>query len=412
MVAVELAEDRPFFSQWPGAGRQRSLGRARSLATALGVTWPLPVPVLTVVGSKGKGTAVAHASSVLAAAGLRVGTVTSPPFRRNTERIRVDGKALSLADFCALSDRVAHALKSLPPSVDEYLAPTGVFTVAGVSELLARGVEVLVLEEGLGGRSDEVSLFPADVVVVTPIFEEHLGVIGDSLAEIAADLLGVCCAQTTLVVTTSQGREVTAQFPDARTTPRRVISRAPDVYRKCAPGLSALNAATGAAAAEYLAAQLSRGISPANLSQANFPSWLSAAGERVTLPGRLSVHPPGRGRAGPWILDAAISPPGIRAAAEYLSAEDLAPDVVLACFPDSKDARACFSAARRLFGDITPVTCGQHLSFRQSGGNPLPAARAVADALRHPGPVLALGTMSFIAEVTELLDIPTDSWWH
>ncbi len=403
MVAVALAADQPFFAEWPGDGRRRSLHRARALGELLGISWPLPVPVITVVGSKGKGTAVAHASSVLAAAGLRVGTITSPPFRRNTERIRINGTALELADFENLSARVSRALKLLPPSTTEYLAPTGIFTVAGVSELLRRGVSALVLEEGLGGCSDEVSLFPSKIVVLTPVFEEHLGIIGNSLPEIAADLLGVCGEKTELLVTTPQVPEVRALFPGSLRNIEIFPASLPEGYRRCAPGPSAVNAAAGATAGNYLAKQLTAGLSI---------SELAAAAYRVILPGRLSSHPPNSVRAGTWILDAAINPAGISAVAQVLTEENMPPKLVLACFPDAKDAAACFARAQREFGDIIPVTSGAHLRFEHSGQSARPAIEAIRSALPQPGPVLALGTMSFIADATELLDIATDSWWQ
>jgi folylpolyglutamate synthase/dihydropteroate synthase len=79
-----------FYEEWRGRrpGERRSLRRAGRLAAALGVSDP-GVPVLTVVGSKGKGTAATYASAWIAAAGCRVVTVTSPGLRSDRERVRV-----------------------------------------------------------------------------------------------------------------------------------------------------------------------------------------------------------------------------------------------------------------------------------------------------------------------------------
>jgi folylpolyglutamate synthase/dihydropteroate synthase len=404
MVAVELAADEPFFAEWAARAPQqrRSVARARLLGQELGLSWPLPVPVLSVVGSKGKGTAVAHAASALAAAGLQVGAVTSPPFRANTERIRVAGRALEAAEYHQLSQWVAGALARLAPSASEYLAPTGVFTVAGVAHLLSLGVQALVLEEGLGGRSDEISLFPAEVVVATPIFAEHLGIIGDSVAEVAADLLGVCGPTTRLLVSTAQSQQVRELLP---TGPQlRYLPEIEPLFAERVPGLAAANAQAGSVAAQAIAAQCDRLLPSAALA--------FAAG-RVQLPGRLSAHPGTAARPGLWVLDAAIDPVGVRAAVRHSSAALGPPQLVLACFPDSKDSAACFTTLSAESPGVTvlPVATGSHLQFTRSGQNVQAAEVALAAAQGHPGPVLCLGTMSFIGQATEFLDVQTTRWW-
>jgi dihydrofolate synthase/folylpolyglutamate synthase len=161
--------------------------------------------VLTVVGSKGKGTAATYAAATLSASGLRTGLVTSPPFRTNRERIRIDGRAIDADVYDRLAGELAVVLDVLGPGDDSgYLSPTGSFTLSGVRHFTTAGVDVIVLEEGLGGSSDEVSLFTPLVVAVTPIFEEHVGIIGDTAAEIAADLIGVVRTGTRRVLSLHQ----------------------------------------------------------------------------------------------------------------------------------------------------------------------------------------------------------------
>ncbi len=404
MVAVELAADEPFFVEWAARTPQqrRSVARARLLGQELGLPWPLPVPVLSVVGSKGKGTAVAHAVSALAAAGLRVGSVTSPPFRANTERIRVAGGALEAPEYLQLSQRVAGALARLVPSASEYLAPTGVFTVAGVQHLLSLGVQALVLEEGLGGRSDEISLFPPDVVVATPIFAEHLGIIGNTVAEVASDLLGICGPSTRVLVSTAQSAQIRALLPTAPQL--HYLSEVEPPFVERVPGLAAANAQAGSVAAQAIASQCGRLLTPAAVE---------FAADRVQLPGRLSAHPGTTARPGLWILDAAIDPVGVRAAVRHSRAAVGQPRLVLACFPDSKDSAACFTTLSTELPGVTvlPVAAGSHLQFTRSGQNVQAADVALAAAQGHPGPVLCLGTMSFIGQATEFLDVQTTQWW-
>src|SRR5690606_14579410 len=84
--------DQAYFREWDARapGERRCLARARALLHAAGLDAPGP-PVLTVVGSKGKGTAAVYASAYLCAAGQRVVTLTSPSLGPTTARIRVGG---------------------------------------------------------------------------------------------------------------------------------------------------------------------------------------------------------------------------------------------------------------------------------------------------------------------------------
>ena len=105
-------DDEPFFREWRvrRPDERRSLARARLFGDALGLHWAGLPSTLTVVGSKGKGTAAAHATAVLHAAGRRVGTIVSPAFRRNSERIRVAGQALGPNEYTEVSTLAKAAL--------------------------------------------------------------------------------------------------------------------------------------------------------------------------------------------------------------------------------------------------------------------------------------------------------------
>lgn len=407
MTAEWLDSDEPFFREWQARrlGQKRSMRRARDFYTAIGLSEVQMPPILTVVGSKGKGTAVAHATSVLAASGLRVGTVTSPPFRTNRERVRLDGVALPEVQYDDLADLTRKGLGHLTRDDGGYLSPTGAFTLAGASFLIAKGVDVLVLEEGLGGLSDEVSLFDPKVVAVTPIFAEHLGVLGEGVPEIAADLIGVINSTTEMVVTTQQlpcvERELQSHLG---TSMFREISSVPEIFQRTVPALGAANAAVGSAAGEWLAN---------SLGMSSDSSLVAEAAARVTLPGRLSVHPPALGtRHGPWVVDAAINSDGVEAALAWCAEHVARPVLVLASFPDVKDARACFLALGNL--PVQAVTAGEsYLRFDAAStpGTLVTARQAFEHADREEGVILCLGTISFVAEVLDHVDAATEEWW-
>jgi folylpolyglutamate synthase/dihydropteroate synthase len=100
-----------FYDEWRrrGPGDRRDLRRAARL---LGVLAVPALPTLTVVGSKGKGTTATYASAWSVAAGRRVVTVTSPGLRGDTDRIRLDGVAISEEDLAALARRLREAAAS------------------------------------------------------------------------------------------------------------------------------------------------------------------------------------------------------------------------------------------------------------------------------------------------------------
>lgn len=409
MTARNLPDDAPFFGEWSmrRTGERRSLRRAEALARAMGVAIDDLPPVLTVVGSKGKGTAVATATVTLRALGLRVGTVTSPAFRTNRERVRLDGRAMSAREYREMSERVASATRSIGPADDGYLSPSGAFLIGGVAHLLRADAEVLVLEEGLGGASDEVSLLPPDIVALTPVFLEHQQELGDSIEAIVADLLGVVGPSTRRMWTT-RTQDVAVPY-DVRISPaghavpvQRVHpSTALEAAASRIPGLGAENALVGSVAALDLVGAIDR---------VSERSILEAVGA-LSLPGRLSVHPPGRDRRGTWVIDAAVSPDAVSVASRWASEEVGDPALVIASWPTGKDRDACRA---RLDGmEVLEVCSGAgHLAFAPGpDGRPLPALGDILGrVLASDGPVLLLGTISFVAEALDLVDADTGLW--
>ncbi|HEV7722576.1 MAG TPA: hypothetical protein VGO60_14890, partial [Iamia sp.] len=165
LTATHLPGDEAFFGEWLAHGSTggRDLERSRHLAASLGHdTTAGARRRAIVVGSKGKGTAVAALARALDAAGLVVGTVTSPPFRSNRERLRLGGTSMPPPAYAALAAEVAAGVDRLPAPTAGYLSPSGAYLVAG-DHTLGRTADVVALEEGLGGRSDEISLFSAEV---------------------------------------------------------------------------------------------------------------------------------------------------------------------------------------------------------------------------------------------------------
>ena len=397
-VSSFVPADEPFFREWGArrAGARRSLARAGEFAARLGLDVDgVPAP-LTVVGSKGKGTAATYASAVLAAKGLRVGTITSPGYRTNRERIRVNGQAIGVADYGALSAAVAAALPETDAAADGgYLSPTGLFTLAGVWWLVtAAGCDALVLEAGIGGGSDEVSLFTPRTVAITRIFDEHLGILGDTVYEIAEEKAAVVTPGTRLVWTIPQDDQVAAHLRRAMPRSARFQTCASYPGFVAPPGLSGMNAVLGINAAA--------GHAPGAPGARRLDSVL----DTIRLPGRLSTHRRGDQT---WVVDSAIDPVAVRAARDWSGG----PSSVVVAFPDGKRPAPCLAELAGCL--VRPVaTENPRLAFTDPAWDrwrPLPVfADLDLDAL---GPrVLALGTISFVGEVLDRLDVPTEQTFH
>jgi dihydrofolate synthase/folylpolyglutamate synthase len=397
--------DEPFFREWKNrrVGEVRSLNRARQLARILELD-QAPLPILTVVGSKGKATTALYASAVLNAAGLKVGTVTSPPIISNRERIRISGRALDDCAYRDLSSRVENALNALPSAFTEpgYLSPSGLYTLMGLRHFLDQGCDVAVLEAGMGGSSDEVSLFSPMGVAVTKIFGEHLGVLGSNVVEIARDKAGVIMNSTKSVLSLNQSPEIESVLTtkaEEHGCDLTVVDQSSSTNLELIPtnGLSRANAELGIEAGKRLAVILGSSVPD--------PSRLRGVLSTVNLPGRLSVHTDEFGRR--WIVDAAIDGRGMAAALEYAESEFGVIDTILVSLPEGKN----IAGAREVLGQRTfvPVSVDvEHLSFSEkSWSTPLVPFEEVETQLKGER-ILALGTWSFIGSVLMRLRVDWD----
>ena len=392
MTAVKKDLDRYFFHEWvnraPGA--VRSLSRAFVVAEKLGLTTKVP-QIIEVVGSKGKGTTATYVSAVLSASGLKVVTVTSPAFIQNNERIRLNGTQVSDEVLNSLGEKIREAADAVPREGTGYLSPTGAFTLAGVLFAIEVGADVLVLEEGLGGKSDEISLFEPDFVAVTRIFLEHQGILGNTIDEICEDLLGVVRPRTRCVATIAQSPEVAAII-DETSCEVIVVDSAKFAWLgqvEWPAGLSKANAALGIQTGLELLK--SRGL------VAN-PEKIRRSLNSLILPGRLSFHKTFSGAE--WIVDAAIDADGIKAALEHCGQVNFVPTIVLASFPDDKHVDSCYEALRGL--KILPIAAdSSHLSYKSERHprQPVKLVEALRDYDRQGQKVLAVGTISFVGEV-------------
>ena len=158
-------------------------------------------------GTNGKGSVVAMTRSVLVAAGLRVGTMPKPHLVSYRERIAVDGEPISADDFAAAVARVL-------PAVDRVAADIGpptefeALTAAAIAELARRGVDLAVVEVGLGGRLDATNVLDLGVAAITNVQKDHEAILGSTLHAIGAEKAAIIKAGN-LAVTGATGQGLT-----------------------------------------------------------------------------------------------------------------------------------------------------------------------------------------------------------
>ncbi|TMQ14941.1 MAG: bifunctional folylpolyglutamate synthase/dihydrofolate synthase [Candidatus Rokuibacteriota bacterium] len=162
------------------AGMRPGLERIEALLDALGH----PERVYTIVqigGTNGKGSVASMLAAMLRAAGRRVGLYTSPHLVSFRERIRVDAEPIG-------EDALADGVEALGTLIARLDASVFEATTALALDHFAReGVEVAVLEVGLGGRFDSTTVGAPAVSVLTSIDLDHQEYLGHTLREIATD---------------------------------------------------------------------------------------------------------------------------------------------------------------------------------------------------------------------------------
>ncbi len=146
-----------------------------------------------IAGTNGKGSTAATLAAILQAAGHRTALYTSPHLVRVNERMRVDGENVSDAEFTAVYNRIDEVAQRLvaagelphPPSFFEML------TAMACEYFAMAGVEIAVLEVGMGGRLDATNIVEPCVSVITDIALDHQRFLGDTLEEIAREKAGI-----------------------------------------------------------------------------------------------------------------------------------------------------------------------------------------------------------------------------
>jgi dihydrofolate synthase/folylpolyglutamate synthase len=160
------------------------LDRVREVWSRMGSPRPAPV-VITVGGTNGKGSAIAFLEAMLRADGRRVGAYTSPHLLRYNERVRIDGADADDASLVGAFERIETARGDIALTYFEY------GTLAALLLFADAGIDVALLEVGLGGRLDAVNIIDADAAIVTTVDLDHQDWLGDDRDSIGREKAGI-----------------------------------------------------------------------------------------------------------------------------------------------------------------------------------------------------------------------------
>jgi dihydrofolate synthase/folylpolyglutamate synthase len=159
------------------------LDRVRAVKERMALAFDCPV--IMVAGTNGKGSTCAMLEAVLLQSGYRVGLYIKPHFLDFNERARINGDMASDEALVAAFDVVEQARGEIDLTYFE-------FTTLAIMHLISKaGVDVAILEVGLGGRLDAVNVIDADVAIVTSIDIDHKDYLGDTREAIGFEKAGI-----------------------------------------------------------------------------------------------------------------------------------------------------------------------------------------------------------------------------
>ncbi len=156
-------------------------------------------PTIHITGTNGKGTTTTLTSALLSATGLRVGAFTSPDLHAVNERIAVNAEPIDDEEFIGLFQRLADVESVSGIALTRF----ELLTAAAFLHFSDEGVDVAVIEVGMGGTWDSTNVIDGVVSVLTNVDLDHTAVLGTTIAAIASDKVGIFRADGIAIVATT-----------------------------------------------------------------------------------------------------------------------------------------------------------------------------------------------------------------
>lgn len=363
-------------------GIKPGLGRIKKLLHALGDPQK-EFQSIHVAGTNGKGSTCAFLFSILKEAGLRAGLYTSPHLERFNERIRTSFGLISDRDVVKTALRVREAAQGTGQEVSFFE-----FTTAMAFEhFRTRGVDVAVVETGMGGRWDATNVLSPLVSVITTVGLDHMEYLGHDVASIAHEKAGIIKKGAPLITGVAKGAALKVLMAKAGEKRSRVFLPGRDFTFMRRPGglfdysgaTTALEGLSIGLIGEHQYANASCSLAALEAIEGKgyrIPEPCIRRGlEKAEWPGRVEVV----GRRPLIVLDAAHNPDGARSLAKALKTfgfrrlilvlgimndkdiegilKPLAPlsDVIMAAAPDTHRAARADSLIERLKSHKRPA---------------------------------------------------------
>lgn len=186
LAAVEAELDQ----RWNETQIDPSLERIELLMDLLGNP-ERAFPAIHVAGTNGKTSTVRMIEALMRAFHRRTGRTTSPHLQLVTERIAIDGMPIHPRDYVRTWEEIKPYVEMVDARSSVRMSKFEVLVAMAYAAFADAPVDVAVIEVGLGGRWDATNVINADVNVITPIGLDHTGILGESIAEIAAEKAGI-----------------------------------------------------------------------------------------------------------------------------------------------------------------------------------------------------------------------------
>jgi dihydrofolate synthase/folylpolyglutamate synthase len=263
-----------------------------------------------VVGTNGKTSTTRMAAAILERHGLRTGAYTSPHLTSYTERVQVSEREIETDAFAAAVARAAWAAERVNRTLaeDDHVTQFELLTAAALWAMAERGVEVAVVEAGLGGRYDATNVLASRVSVLTNVGLEHTRWLGPTVRDIAEEKLAVLRPRTTLAL----GAELDAQALAVATRVAR--EREARIVRVAPENDAPLRARGAFQQRNFALARLAAKAYLQSVGDELSEQAVRAAGASVEVPGRLQSL----GEDPLTVLDSAHNPDAVAALVQAL----------------------------------------------------------------------------------------------
>jgi dihydrofolate synthase/folylpolyglutamate synthase len=306
------------------------LSRMQDMLQRLNLGKPAP-QVITVAGTNGKGTTATAMEALLLAHGIKVGTTLSPHINRFNERIRIAGNDATDATICAAFAAVEAARNDLPLTYFEFS------TLAALWCFKDAGVDVAILEIGLGGRLDAINVDDANVAVITSIGLDHQEYLGDTRELIGAEKAGILRAGQQVILGADMPQSVFTACAQLSLQPLQVgvdlqidTNLTQATWQLALPGEEFLALPLGNLSRHNLALAFAAVSSLITVQEDRFRKVI----EQTKMPGRIHIMDI-QGRT--CVHDVGHNAAGINFLWHELQARDLLPAHIVCCMLQGKD---------------------------------------------------------------------------